>query len=203
MVDITREFGKEEEDIINILKKSGKKIITVFNKIDLSNTIKTNVKEEIKTRLKPEIAVDVSAINMTNIDKLINTINDNLPEGQKYYPEDYVTDQSIPFRIKETIREKIFNNTKNELPYSVYIDIESLEANEKKIIANAVIYVEKESQKIIIVGKKGEMIKKIGEQARLDLIDIFERKVNLFLFVKVHLNWKKNEKFLKKIFDIE
>jgi GTPase len=204
LIDTTRDFGREEEEIIGNLKKiRDKKIIAVYNKIDSPNSKLDVIKKEVELKLNPDDKIEVSAKDGTNIKELIQIIIKLLPFGELYYPEEYVTDQSIPFRIKEVVREKIINNTQDELPHSVYIEIENLEVNEKKIRAHAVIFVEKESQKGMIVGKNGAMIKKIGSESRVELEDILEKKVNLFCRVKVHHNWKKDEKFLKKLYNLE
>ena len=204
LVDSSREFGKEEEEIIDQLKKiKDLKIITVYNKIDSPNSKLDDVKKEIRLKFNPENEIEISAKNGTNIKELIKIITGLLPFGEMYYPEEYVTDQSIPFRITEVIRENIMNNTTEEIPHSVYIEIESLEVKEDRITSHAVIFVDKDSQKGIIVGKGGAMIKKIGQESREELETIFEKKVNLFTKVKVHHNWKKDEKFIKKLYNLE
>ena len=204
LVDITRDFGEEEIDIIEKLKESRKKdkIIITFNKID-EPEIKKETKEEILKRLGNLPYVEISAKFGKNVDKLLSLIKERLPEGEMFYPEDYVTDQPIPFRIGEVVREKIFNNTRDEVPHSTYVEVKDLKVYDNHIIANAIINVETDSQKGILIGNKGSMIKKIGEQARKDLEDIFERKVSLFLSVKVDKNWRKNNDLLKKMFSIE
>ncbi|MCK4796025.1 MAG: GTPase Era [Spirochaetes bacterium] len=202
LVDISRNFGNEEKDIIKQLKLLDKNIIIVFNKIDLNSSNQEAIKTEIKSRLNPKIVIEISAKTKENVDELIGILKQNLDIGPLYYPDDYVTDQSIPFRIQELVREKVFINTKNELPHSTYVDIESLNVKEKRITANAIIYIERESQKGMIIGNKGKMIKKIGEQARAELKEIFERDVNLFLRVKVHYKWRRENKFLKKKFNL-
>ncbi len=204
LVDLTRDFGKEEEAIIEKLKSADKEIVVAYNKIDISKTKhKKEIREKIELNLSPKKTINISAKNGEGIKKLIGILKKILPEGPMYYPEDFVTDQSIPFRIKEVTREKVFNNTKEELPHSVYVDIISLDVKDEIITSYATIFVERESQKGIVIGNKGSMIKKIGEQAREELKEIFERNVNLFLNVKVHKNWRKDDKFLKKRFYFE
>ena len=203
LVDISRDFGEEEKAIIEKLKKIDKKIIIAFNKIDMVSTYKENIEKEIRDSLKNADFIEISAKTETNIKELKELIKNHLPYGPLYYPEEYVTDQSIPFRIKEVVREKVFLNTSEEIPHSIYVEVDSLDVKEEKIIAYATIFVERMSQKGMIIGKSGKMIKKIGEEARLDLQEILERKVNLFLNVKPHLNWRKDEKFLKKMFNLD
>lgn len=204
LVDLSRDFGKEEEAIIEKLKLTDKDVILAFNKTDIAKIKdKKELIEKIESQLKPGKTINISAKEGDGVKKLISILKKFLPEGPIYYPEDFVTDQSIPFRIKEVTREKVFNNTKEELPHSVYVDIISLDVADDKITSYATVYVEKESQKGMVIGNKGSMIKKIGVEAREELKEIFERNVNLFLNVKVHKNWRKDNKFLKKRFYLE
>lgn len=203
LVDTFRDFGEEEKAIIEKLNAIDKKIIVAFNKIDVDSACKENIEKKIKESLKNSDFIEISAKTEINIKELIALIKENLPCGPLYYPEEYVTDQSIPFRIKEVVREKVFLNTAEEIPHSIYVEVDSLDVKEEKITAHATIFVERISQKGMIIGKGGKMIKKIGEEARYDLQEIFERKVNLFLNVKPHLNWRKDEKFLKKMFNLD
>ena len=204
VVDLTRDFGEEEESIINKLKSTDLHIIVAYNKIDISNAKqRREIKSKIKSHLNPKDTVNLSAKTGERVDRLIDLIKQNLVYGHLYYPEEFVTDQSIPFRIKEVTREKVFNNTKEELPHSIYVEVITLDVKDDKIVSNATVYVERNSQKGIVIGKDGSMIKKIGEEARRELQEIFERKVNLFLNVKVHKNWRKDEKFLKKRFYLD
>jgi len=204
LIDTTREFGKEEEEIIKRLRNVGLiNIIVAFNKIDSQNAKFDEIEKEVKTRIAIKHEIQISASKGTNVQELLKMIKELLPFGDSYYPDEYVTDQSIPFRIKEVIRERIINNTKDELPHSVYVDIENLEVDDDKITCHALIFANKESQKGMLVGNNGSMIKKIGEESRKELEEIFERKVNLFCRVKVHQNWKKDEKFIKKLYNPE
>lgn len=200
IVDTTREFGDEENEIIEHLKKIDKKIIIAFNKNDQNEV--PYVKDEILKRLNIKDHISISAFTGDNIDDLLNIIKKNLNFGPIYYPKEYVTDQSIPFRIKEIVREKVFNSTGDEIPHSTYIEINKLDVKKEKIIAKATIYIERESQKGMVIGRNGKMIKKIGESSRKDLEMIFERRVDLFLKVDVDKKWRKNKKFLKKKYDI-
>lgn len=201
VIDTAREFGREEEDIIDNIKPLEGITIVVLNKIDLDKS-DMEIKNKVLEKINPAGVVEFSALKGKEAGKIINLIKKKLQIGPMYFPEDYVTDQSIPFRITEVVREKIFQLTKEEVPHSCYAEVEDLKVSEDKIEANVVIFVENESQKGIIIGAKGSMIKMIGVKARYDLTDIFERKVNLFLNVKVHKDWRKKDEFLKKMFDI-
>ncbi len=202
VIDPSRDFGEEEEELIQKIKRHQNKTILVFNKSDLdSERFQSNI-ENIKVRLTPLNTFIVSALKDVNIDNLIRYIKTVLPVGPQWYPEDFVTDQDIGFRIKECVREKIFLTTGEEIPHSCYVDIDKLTVNNKSIKVYASVCVEKESQKGMIIGKSAKMIKQIGEEARKELIEIFEKPVNLFLNVKVHHNWRKNITFIKRFFEL-
>lgn len=203
LVDSSREFGSEEEELTEIVSKYKEKCLIVFNKIDVAGETPGNNYKEVMLRLPDIETITISALHNKNVNKLLELIKGKLSNGPMFYPEDYVTDQSIPFRISEIVREKVFLNTQEEVPHSIYVEVDDLDVTERKITAHASIVVDKESQKGIVIGSKGTLIKKIGEDARKDLIDIFERNVNLFLKVKVHNNWKKNEKFIKKFYNLD
>lgn len=202
LVDLSRDFGEEEKAVVNLVRPYVNKAIIVFNKIDnISGKFEDcNVFKEVISRLPDVPYVFISAENGSGIREMEEKIASLLPNGPLYYPEEYVTDQSIPFRIEETVREKVFERTKEEVPHSVYVKTESLNVTADKIKAYAAIYVDRESQKGIIVGKNGSVIKEIGSAARESLAEIFERNVQLFLTVKVHANWKKDKKFVDKMF---
>ncbi len=205
VVDLTRKFGAEEQTIIDSLAAAKQNVIVVFNKSDVAEN-DTDIMREVLSRLNdgdhsvPYIVV--SSKHGKNMKDLVKLITEHLPEGPMYYPDDYVTDQTIPFRISEVVREKIFRNTGEEVPHSTYVEVEKLNVTDDKIVAHATVFTETESQKGILVGKGGSKIKKIGMQSREELAEIFERSVNLFLNVKVNPNWRKNDALLKKMFDI-
>ena len=205
VVDLTRKFGAEEQTIIDSLADVKQNVIVVFNKSDVVEN-DTGIMKEVLSRLNnaeclvPYIVV--SSKHGKNMKDLVKLITEHLPEGPMYYPDDYVTDQTIPFRISEVVREKIFRNTGEEVPHSTYVEVEKLNVTDDKIVAHATVFTETESQKGILVGKGGSKIKKIGMQSREELAEIFERSVNLFLNVKVNPNWRKNDALLKKMFDI-
>jgi GTP-binding protein Era len=203
LVDSTRECGEEERAILQNLKHFEKKVILVINKIDEIRDDNRKIEEEILKHINPICKVRISALKNTNVRDLIGEIKKNLGYGEMYFPEEYVTDQDMQFRISETVREKVFNNTGDEIPHSVYVEVESLKVASEKIIANAVIFVEKESQKGMVIGKGGVMIKRIGVESRNDLKEIFEKDIDIFLRVKVDLNWRKRDDFIKKIYDSE
>jgi GTP-binding protein Era len=202
LVDLSKNFGEEEDAIIKKLKSSAVPIILVYNKLDLKNNESLILQKDIESRLEIQYKIEISSLNGTNVKTLISLIKSLLPEGPMYYPPEFVTDQTIPFRIKEIIREKICNFMKDEIPHATYVDIEKLDVTDKKITAYALIFIERESQKGMIIGKGGKMIKKIGESARIDLKEIFERDIDLFINVKTHYKWRRKDDFLKKKFNL-
>lgn len=144
----------------------------------------------------------MSAIKGENLDRFVQVIKKYLPESPPLFPEDQVTDLPLRFYVAEIIREKIFHNTKQELPYSAAVEVESIEEGQKNknlLIINAVIYVEKENHKGIIIGRKGQMLKKIGQQARQELEYLLGKKVHLNLWVKVRPRWKEDIRLLKML----
>jgi GTPase len=203
LVDSTRSFGEEEKKIAYNVKEFQNKLIIIYNKIDDEKSNIPAIKKEIENIVTPLNYIEISALKKTNIYELLKIIKQNLIFGELYFPEDYVTDQNIPFRISEVVREKIFNMTDEEIPHSTYVEIESLDVKDEKITAHCIIYVEKDTQKGIIIGRSGSMIKKIGISARKDLKDIFEKDVDIFLKVKVNHNWRKKEQFIKKMYELD
>lgn len=202
IVDISREFGDEESQIIEILKPFQSRVIIAFNKIDINPDDNFNIKDKILKELTPVTQLQISAKEDENITDLIKTLKSNLKEGPIYYPKEYVTDQSIPFRASEVVREQVFNLTSNEIPHSVYVKVTSCDITDEKITIHATIFVERKSQKGMLIGKSGVMIKKIGTKSRAILKDIFEKNVNLFLDVDIHEKWRKDEQVIKKIYNL-
>lgn len=201
LVDISEPAGAGDKWIAdNILKDIKKPVIIVLNKVDkLKDPLK---KEEnllsYKTLFDTNLATaKVSAQTGRNIDTLISTIMRKLPAGAPIYPEDEVTDESMRSIAQEIIREKILQNTQDEIPHSVAVIISKYEEKEKIDRIFADIHVEHDSQKGIMIGKKGQMLKTIGTQARLELEKVLDKKVYLELNVKVTKNWRKKTKNLE------
>ena len=189
-IDTSRDWWEEEGFIKKLLSVVNKPIIRVYTKSDLKPRINIPINKG---------SVKISSILKEWFDKLIVKIKDLLKESTIYFPEDFSTKQTLNFRISEIIREKVFLNTKEELPHSIYIQVEEInqEANLIKIVSY--IYTETESQKYIIIWKKGALIWKIWKESRLELEDFFWKKVFLALRVKVNKNWRKDEKLLKNL----
>ncbi len=187
-----------DHEIITKLKNIEIPVIIIINKTDNITQPKT---EELvagwKEFLPGKEIIPVSALQKLNTDKLFESIIKILPEHAPYFEPDQLTDQSERFIAAETVREKIFINYKQEIPYSVEVVVEEYKDKEKLIAIRAVIYVSKESHKSIIIGKGGLAIKKVGVEAREDLEKFTGRKIFLELFVKVKENWKNEDRMLK------
>lgn len=201
LVDGSEPAGKGDKWIAeNILKKSECPIILVMNKVD---KVKNNQKIEenlltYKTLFEENIPiVRISAKTGRNKDTLLSNILKKLPEGEKLYPDDVVTEESMRSVAEEIIREKFLINTQDEIPHSVAIKIERYEENEDIDRIYATVYCETKSQKGILIGKGGNLLKTVGTQARMDLEDIAQKKVYLGLEVKVEKDWRKKDKVLK------
>lgn len=198
ITDITEKKDKNI-DFIEKAKKTETKIILVINKIDLiDQEILEKLVKEWRTILPDAEFFPVSALHSFNIDNLFNRIKELLPESPPFFDKDQLTDKSERFFVTEIIREKILNNYKKEIPYSTEVEVESFKEEEKIIRINAVIYVTRDSQKGIIIGHKGKMIKIIGTEARKDLEIFFNKKIYLELFVKVRKDWRDDDQQLKK-----
>ena len=179
-----------------------KKIIVVLNKIDLLS------KEEVlkaisvlSTKFNYENIVPVSALNATNINELKKLIVKNLPESPFLYNKDTLTDKPEKFFVAEIIRQKILELFHEEIPYSVFVVVREFKEREKgKDYVNAEIILERESQKVILLGKKGEKIKRLGRLARKDIESFLGKDVYLELFVKIRKDWRKDKRFIKDNF---
>ena len=201
LVDGSEPAGKGDKWIVeNILNGVNIPIILVMNKLDKIKNIQ-KVEENLisyKTLFDKNVPiVRISAKTGRNKDTLLNNILKKLPEGEKLYPDDIVTEESMRSVAEEIIREKILINTQDEIPHSVAIKVERYEENDDidRIYAN--IYCETKSQKGILIGKGGNLLKTIGTQARTELEGIVEKKVFLGLEVKVEKDWRKKDKVLK------
>ncbi|WP_028950439.1 GTPase Era [Sulfurihydrogenibium subterraneum] len=204
IIEADKGWTKEDKEIVeNYIKKYNKPTILAINKIDkIQRDLVLPLIEESAKIYDFKEYIPISAIKNINIDELLNTIKKYLPESPPLYPEDMITDLPLKLWIAEIIREKVFFNTKQEVPYSVAVEVESIKEGEKDknlLIIDAVIYVERENHKGIIIGKKGQMLKKIGTQAREELEFLIGKKVHLNLFVKVKEKWKEDLPLLRSL----
>lgn len=193
---------RHDEFILSMLEKLNKKTFLVINKIDKYK--KSKILDRIndaKDMFPWAEIIPISALEEINTDLLEELIYKNLPEGEYYYPEGETTLQTEYFYVSEMIREKILNLTRDELPFTTSVIIEEIKDKEKVMYVRAVIMVETRSQKKIVVGKQGQMIREIGETARHDLENYYDRKVFLELFVKIVANWRNSPVILKEIFE--
>ncbi len=202
VVDAKEGLTEEDHLVIENLKEieDQKPIILDLNKIDLTSKDKAEkIEKEIALHLNIKETVYTSAVTGEGLNELIDKILALLPEGLPFYPEDMVTDQPESFLVAEIIREKIFNLTRQEIPYSTAVMVEKIEDKGNIIVIDAYIFVEKRSQKGIIIGKEGKMLKKIGQFAREELERIFGSKIYLNLWVKVKEKWRQKDGSLREL----
>ncbi|MBS7333121.1 GTPase Era [Faecalibacter bovis] len=189
----------KNEEVFARLQKTSTPIILLLNKIDTATPDRLNEAVEYWHELLPAAQIlPISAKENVNVDMLVTKIKDMLPEGPQYYPEEQLTDRSERFIVNEVIREKILLNYSKEIPYSVEVVTERFKEEINLISIEAEIFVERDSQKGIIIGHKGESLSKVGKEAREELEKFFDKKVFLKLFVKVKKDWRKKENDLRR-----
>lgn len=197
MVEIGEKKGKDES-VIKRLSKTDKPLFLVINKIDKGNqSLLEETIDAWKEQLPNAQIRSISALEKFQIEELVTQMVALLPEHQPYFPKDQLSDKSERFVVNEVIRDKILSNYDKEIPYSVEVATESFKVEDSIIKISAVIFVERNSQKGILIGHKGAALKKVGTQARRDLERFFEKKVHLELFVKVNKDWRSNANALK------
>ena len=198
VTDVVETTSKNEDHLDRILASPVAKII-VINKIDLSNQSDLEKLVEKWNEIAPGVPVlPVSAIKRFNTDLLLKEIINRLPAGPPYFPEDQVTDRYERFFVTEIIRGKIFETYQKEIPYSVEVEIESYREEPEINRIAAVIYVARDSQKGIIIGHKGVMLKRVGTAARKEMEEFLGKKVFLEMYVRVAHEWRDNPRMLKK-----
>lgn len=199
------ELGEKMDQEMKLLHKitqSKIPVLLIVNKIDLAQG--TQLKDKLNywtqqtTGSSVQKIIPISALNKVNIDQVMGGILDHLPEHPAYFPKDSLTDKPERFFAAEIIREKIFKNYKKEVPYSCEVVITEFYEEETIIRMRAEIYVERQSQKGIIIGKQGSALKKVGTEARLDMEQFFQKQVFLEQFVKVEPDWRKKRQKLKR-----
>ncbi|MFZ3110190.1 MAG: GTPase Era [Rectinemataceae bacterium] len=200
LIDATREPGPEEEAMVAALAASNMPIVAVVNKIDHAEAQPERAVAFVAGHLPGATVLRVSAKENQGLDALVDQLLGAAEEGPAWYPEEYYTDQEPVFRIAEIIREKIILHTREELPHAVFVDFtDSRKLEEGGLEVNYDIVVERESQKGIVIGKAGSMIKQIREEAEADLAEIFDYPVKLRLQVRVDPTWKHDEKRLDSL----
>lgn len=195
-------WNDDDEMVLNKLRKTKVPVVLVINKID-------NIKNkddllpfitEITQKFNFADIVPISAEKGNNLDAIEKIVRKSLRPGVHHFPEDYVTDRSQRFIASEIIREKLMRFMGEELPYSVTVEIEQFKVNERGTYEiNGLILVERDGQKKIVIGRKGEKLKKIGTEARLDMERLFDNKVHLELWVKVKSGWADDERALRSL----
>jgi len=202
MIDAAEEIGRGDEFVFEALKKCKAPIVVALNKIDkLTDDEIESQKFIIKQKLDmPCVIVTLSAEYNMGVDRVLDVIKNYLPEGEPFYPEDMYTDYPMYKLIAEIVREKILKYTEDEIPHSVAVVIDHVERRPNgKDCYTINIYVERQSQKGIIIGAKGANLKQIGIEARKDIEYFLEREIFLELWVKVKEKWRKNQNFLKEL----
>jgi GTPase len=174
-------------------------VILVINKIDLSDqTSVVSLMEAWKQKLPSAVIIPASAQEKFNTDTIFEAILEKLPLSPPWYDKDTFTDKNMRFFASEIIREKILLNYSQEIPYCCQVEVESFREGEQRYDISAVIYVMRDSQKSIVIGKQGQALKRTGTQARLEMEDFFQKKVFLSLFVKVDPDWRESRKELRR-----
>lgn len=201
MINAEEGFGAGDEFIIEKLKEVKTPIFLVINKIDRIHPDKLmELINQYKDFLDFAEIVPISALEGNNVDRLLEQIQKMLPEGPQYYPADQVTDHPERFIVAELIREKVLHLTREEIPHSIAVVIDKIkrdEENENKIRVAATIMVERDSQKGIVIGKQGSLLKQVGTQARKDIEMLLGSKVFLELWVKVQKDWRNKQTQLR------
>lgn len=199
VVEATR-WTEEDQDVLKRLRSCDAPVIAVLNKVD-----RVHPKERLLAAIAAMVerydfaeVLPVSAKNSDNLDALLDVIPGYLPESPWLFPEDMQTDRSSAFRAAEIIREKLTLLLHQELPYGLTVQIERFEEQEERLLIDAVIWVERDSQKGIVVGKGGNVLKTVGQSARLELTEQLRRPVHLELWVKVKDNWSDSDKELQR-----
>ena len=200
VVDVTEAYGPGDRYVRDLLKQSGKKTILALNKIDaIAKPKLLPLIEQYRHMLDFAEVVPVSALTGENVDVLTGQLLAHLPEGPPLYPEDFLTDLPERFFVAEMVREKILRMTRDELPYSTGVVIDSFEEGPELVRIEASIFVERDTQKAIVIGKGGQMLKAIGTAARQDIEAFLGAKVFLGLFVKVRDRWREDPGTLEQM----
>lgn len=200
LVDASMGFNKEKDEPVALfLKKCECPMFVVFNKIDLTNVLlMENLKKSYKEYFPDAKFIEISARNNVNCDLLISEVKKVLPDGFAYYPDDYKSNHPLSFLVSEIIREKTLLYLDEEVPHCIAVKVEKMSKVNDCLEILATIICEKSSQKGIIIGAQGRMIKKIGMSARKELEKMLDRKINLKTFVRVEENWRNSSSYLKE-----
>ncbi len=201
VIDAQRKIGEEEEALMHLVAESGKTAMVALNKMDLGSRKLDFIGKRVSENLPAASIYPVSAKRGFGISDLKTGLYLHSPEGEAMYPEEYYTDQDPEFRISEIVREQVVRRVRDELPHAVYVEIQDTEFSEDKrtLWLRVFIFVERESQKGIVVGKGGEMIKRIRIESEKELAELFPYRVQLDLRVKTAPQWHKDDMTLRKL----
>ena len=199
VVDATEDMGAGEFYILERLQATNKPVILIVNKLDLIDKSRVlPIISRYADKYQFEGVVPISAKEKTNLDGLLTEIKKYLPEGPQYYPEDMVTDQPERLIVAELVREKVLQLTREEIPHAVAVDVDEMTTRANQdVYIRATIYVERDSQKGIVIGSRGKLLKDIGALARKDIETLLGSKVFLDLWVKVKKDWRNRDNVLK------
>jgi len=201
IVDATERFGPGDKFVLDMVKKSKTPAFLLLNKVDLirqKDKLLAIIEHWRQLHDFAEI-IPISALKKDNLDDLLNAIVSRLPEGQPYFPSDQLTDQPLRFLVAELIREQVLLDTAEEIPYASTVLVERYEEEGKLVRVAAAIFCERESQKPILIGKNGQMLKRIGTGARLQIERMLGKRVFLELFVKVKPGWRESRQFVDEL----
>ena len=202
IIDATSGIEPDDEALLRMVSASAKDAVLVLNKVDLLKDKKEllSLIDAVSSRYAFKEYIPVSATDGVNVERVIPIVTNLLPEGPPYYPEDQLTDKTERFFAGEFVRKRVLEHVHQEVPHSVAVITE--EMKERKggcLYIRTTVFVEKPTQKAIVIGKDGRMLKAIGKTARLDIEDFFGKKVYLDIWVKEQKAWRKDEKFLKRL----
>ncbi|MGW9856550.1 GTPase [Staphylococcus hominis] len=205
MVNVNEDIGRGDEYIMEMLKNVKTPVFLVLNKIDLVHPDALMPKiEKYKSYMDFTEIVPISALEGLNVEHFIDVLKDYLPEGPKYYPDDQISDHPEQFVVGEIIREKILHLTSEEIPHAIGVNVDRMiKENEERVRIEATIFVERDSQKGIVIGKGGKKLKEVGKRARRDIEMLLGSKVYLELWVKVQKDWRNKVNFIRQMGYIE
>lgn len=205
MVNVNEDIGRGDEYIMEMLKNVKTPIFLVLNKIDLvhPDTLMPKI-EQYQSYMDFTDIIPISALEGLNVDHFIDVLKSFLPEGPKYYPDNQISDHPEQFVVSEIIREKILHLTSEEIPHAIGVNVDRMiKEDEDRVRIEATIYVERDSQKGIVIGKGGKKLKEVGKRARRDIEMLLGSKVYLELWVKVQRDWRNKVYFIRQIGYVE
>jgi len=201
LADVTKPLSKAETRILDRIHQANQQTILVLNKIDrIDKPHLLPIIEDYNQRFEFVDVIPISALKEDGIDRLKKSVLGLIPDGPEYFPADQISDLPQRFFIAETIREKVFLQTKQEIPYSTSVVVEEfIERNKRKWYIRSIIYVERESQRRVLIGKGGQMVRKIGQLARTEIEHFLDQSIFLELHVLVKSDWRKDPRKMRDL----